>query len=247
MKIILAEWGKYPLKREKVFGKNIIKCGLLRVLENMLTHPGGERFEVRIVITDCDNSTKLKYQSLIKNYSFIEDVSFRDNQGQDIGSYNFAYQRLLKENYNGNVIFMNSSVRGPLKRDWLKNYLALFHSDTQIGLCGITLNNQNYFSFSKSYLPKNPHVQSFFLLTEISLLKEVFPTGSLSGFNQESKKALIKSGEIGISTAFLNKGYKICCKAYPEFIYQNGDLWTIPLKANFRKRKKFSKIINTLT
>lgn len=247
MKIILAEWGKYPLKREKVFGKNIIKCGLLRILENMAKNPGGESFEVRIVITDCDDSTKLKYQSLMKEYSFIERVSFRDNHGQDIGSYNFAYQTLLKEDYSGNIIFMNSSVRGPIKKDWLKDYLTLFHSDTQIGLCGITLNNQNYFSFSNHYSPKNPHVQSFFLLTNTRILKDVFPSGNISGFNKISKKALIKSGEIGISTAFLNKGYKICCKAYPQFIYQKGDLWTIPLKANFRKRKYFSKIVNTLT
>lgn len=248
MKVIIVDWCKYPFKRYKKFGANIVKCGLLRILEGINNYEAGIDFSVWLVITDCqERSEREKYVELMNIYGFIENVFFRDNIGQDIGSYNYAYQVLKKKQYSGDVVFMNTSVDGPHSNNWLSKFKQLFYQKNNIGLCGITLNNENKIipHFKKKYKPRNPHVQSFFYFTNMNILQDVF-LKNLAGHDEYIKKRLIKNGEINISLSVLEKGYGICAISNPEFIYYYGDDWVIPYHSGFRKNKQFSKIINKL-
>ncbi len=121
---------------------------------------------------------------------------------------------------------MNSSVRGPDYQYWLLRYSILFHRKPNIGLCGISMNSLTTHISEKEF---RPHVQSFYIFTNINVLKAVFPNhlpGALSQLND--KKRIIFEGEIGLSQGILDYGYGICCSSCPSFVYFKGKQWEIP-------------------
>jgi ribosomal protein S6E (S10) len=133
------------LYRVKPFGENTIYRGLGLILDNLAVFNGGEEFRVIIVITGCDVDEKKQkfYKNELAKYRFIERIIFRSNEGKDIGSYNCGFKFLKNNGYEGDVLFMNSSVSGPNRNDWLLEYKNLFHSQAGIGLYGIAMNNLN--------------------------------------------------------------------------------------------------------
>ena len=79
----------------------------------------------------------------------------------------------------------------------------------------------------------------------MKIFQDLFPQG-LSGANiQDDKIQLILEGEIEISTRILNSGYSICCSSFPNFLYRNGDKWTIP-EGDFRCMKEYSHLANCI-
>ncbi len=229
-------------------GQNIIYCGLGRILENMSNWKAGVDFQVTVVISDCeDNSLKqTEYRNILSDFQFIERVVFRPNQGCDIGSYNLGLQLLREDVYPGDLLFLNSSLAGPRRDNWLLDYKQLFHSQPGIGLCGIGMNNLKREVNAPSYLPVKPHVQSFFLYTSMEVMDHVFP-GNLPGANLSGRKEdLITKGEIEISSQVLANNLALCCLPYPRFIYRTGDQWTIPHSLGYRWKPEFTDRINTI-
>jgi hypothetical protein len=75
------------------------------------------------------------YATLPQRYPFVPHVYFRDNLGQDFGAYDFGYRLLQSEGYDGDVLFMNSSVAGPHRPLWLAKYREQFRRHPNVRTC----------------------------------------------------------------------------------------------------------------
>jgi hypothetical protein len=228
VKIIVADFGNYSLYREKNIHGNVIKCGIGNLFENMTKFKAGAYFDVILVINLSDNTEEKKsvYNLLQEKYPFIEKVIFRDNTGHDFGAYNRGYEYLRSIDYKGDVLFMNSSSSGPSHDYWLLKYLYLFHRKKQIGLCGSSINSSNT---NLTPAPFKPHVQGFFMYTNVETLTDVF-NDSLPGSDITSGGHIdvIVKGEIEFSQRIIDNGYGICSMLFDHFIYYKGSKWNVP-------------------
>jgi len=170
------------------------------------------------------------YAQLPRQYPFVQAVYFRGNQGQDFGAYDLGYQLLQSQGYDGEVLFMNSSVAGPHRDGWLLEYRQQFRRHPDVGLCGIGLNSHDT---SVEPSPFAPHVQSYFLYTNMRVLKHalgerLFDRHERVEPEQQDKLEIIRHGEIGVSARVLDAGYSITSPRFPEFAYRRGNAWSIP-------------------
>ena len=181
------------------------------------------------------------YEGLAAKYPFIDAVHFRDNVGQDFGAYDYGYQLLQRQGHEGDVLFMNSSVAGPHEHGWLLKYRGQFHRHPNVGLCGIGLNSHDT---SDGDGPFAPHVQSYFLYTNMKVLEHAIGP-RLFDVDARDKLDVIRHGEIGVSERVLDAGYSITSPAFPEFAYRRGDAWSIPWgDLRFSRRSRIP--INTI-
>ncbi|HSS69732.1 MAG TPA: hypothetical protein VLQ46_03660 [Casimicrobiaceae bacterium] len=242
--VILTDWLGYELTREKQLGRSGIRItvGAGPLLANMARFSAGVPFVVILALNDLDASSssysmvedraasaRQRWLRFAQQFPFVTRVQFRPNVDLDIGAYDHGLQLLRREKFEGDVLFMNSSLRGPSAHDWLARYHALFHERADIGLCGLTLSAVRVIDG----FPKRPHLQSTFLYTNMGVLQEVFPKGLYEG-SLSSKQEAISHGEIAISQAVLRHGYALRCAAFPDFIYKLGDPWQIPLVYGWR-------------
>jgi len=200
VKIVLVEWAAYPLYRNKIVDTHTVRCGLGRMLDGLKRYDPVLPIDVVVVINGAEEQgatdpkslqwpTGLRgkvehllrrerelrlarrmrsYATLPRKYPFVEAVHFRGNQGQDFGAYDFGYQLLRREGHTGDVLFMNSSVSGPHEDGWLLKYRDQFRRHPNVGLCGIGLNSHDT---TDGDGPFAPHVQSYFLYTNMQVLE----------------------------------------------------------------------------
>lgn len=250
IKVILVDWMGYPLYRKKKIGENEIQCGLGNILQNIDEHPAGIAFETILVINNLDRDLmgvrsfikRHQYQKLLKKYSYIKKLIFRNNTGRDIGAYNFAFKYLKKTAYTGDLVFMNSALQGPHHGNWLLRYNQLFHARKDIGLCGINMHSHNSKLKDNPFMP---HVQSYFLYTNMQVLTTVFQDNLSGASIRDNRTRLISEGEIGISQKVLDNGYAICCMAFENFFYKKGEPWSIPV-GEYRFKKEFKRFANQI-
>jgi hypothetical protein len=164
------------------------------------------------------------YAGLPDRFPFVESVLLRPNSSMDIGAYDHGYRALVREGYDGEVLYMNSSAVGPFQAGWLHRYLEPLRAHDAVGLCGISLNSHDTSRCPASF---DPHVQSFFLLTHMRVLKQSMGPQLLSR-RLGDKLDVIRSGEIGLSRRVLQAGYAITCRWFPGFVYRPGASWSIP-------------------
>jgi hypothetical protein len=272
VKVILVEWAAYPLYRNKVVDKHVVRCGLGRMLDGLKRYDPGLPVEVTVVINaagaldqplpPASDAVGLRekfeailrrqrelavarrmraYRNLAQQYPFIEAVHFRDNEGQDFGAYDYGYQLLQRQGYEGDVLFMNSSVSGPHEDGWLLKYRDQFRRHPNVGLCGIGLNSHNT---SDGSMPFAPHVQSYFLYTNMKVLEHAVGP-RLFDTDAPDKLDVIRLGEIGVSERVLAAGYSITSPSFPEFAYRRGDIWSIPV-GDLRYSRRFRAPVNTI-
>ena len=263
IKVVLVEWMGYPLYRKKVLFDYSLNCGLGRLLDNMNRYNAGEDHETLLVVNEHPPSFKRvgllgakvfdrlflnnprtnspeKFDDYLANYAFVKEVFYRENLGQDLGAYDFAFQHLKARGHDGDVVFINSSSIGPVADGWLSKYKNLFYKHEKCGLCGISVNSHH--AKTNRFLP---HVQSFFLYTNMKILDDVFPNGLYQSTGKEEKIDLILGGEIKISQDVIAKGYGISSSMFPDFCYKEGDEWTIPYR-DLRLKKEFRTRVNLI-
>ena len=242
--IILTDWLGYEPTRVKRVGQTPMQVGAAPLLAALQRFSPGVPFFLILVLNETQLAAgapspteaskgevvRERWRSLASQFPFISEVRFRPNIDFDIGAYDDGLQRLRFAKFDGDVLFMNSSLRGPTADGWLARYHALFHARDDIGLFGVTLNAMKV----RDGLPESPHVQSFFVYTSMRVLGEVFPERLYQG-PFSSKAEAIARGEIAISQAVLRRGYAIRCAAFPAFIYRPGDSWSIPMVFGWRR------------
>ena len=256
--IIINEWQGYPVCRTKKIKDQYIQCGIYRLLKNLKKNDAGIVFEVILVINSCSSINYLAfklgvslpwkntnnytfYKNLKLEFPFIKDIIFHNNKGADIGGYNKAYNFLKNKNYREDVVFMNSSVRGPLRENWLKYYKELFNRNEQMGITGISINSYNT---KKNPWVFDPHVQTFFMYTNMLKLIDVFGD-NISGYDQINRIDLIEKGEIEISRKFLNRGYGINCKLLDEIDYFKDSDHILP-RGDLRNLEEYKSLANLI-
>jgi len=256
IKIIITDWDGYPLQRKKNVGGDIVDCGIENSIKNMSEMKCDRVLKVHLVINSSANKWKYKlfpskrgeltskeqYYLLKEKYPIIEKISFRNNVGMDIGAYDLGLKELMKSNYHGDVVFMNSSVAGPSKNHWLTTFQTIFNSRDCTGLVGVSLNSHNTNLKPPEF---KPHVQSFFLYSNTEVLYRVFSDGLPGAKVNDDKKRLIAEGEIGISTAILEAGYSISSSIFPTFNYKAGEDWTAPT-GDIRFSKEYGHLANKI-
>lgn len=225
--IVLAGYAKYPLERTKYYGKNTsFKCGLAAVFKNISKYVAGAKFKILLVINNANDMEKASIRKLAQNFAFVYKILFRSNVGYDFGAYNLGYRCLKKINYNGDIVFMNCSVNGPNNDNWLLKYYDLFHSIENVGIVGASICSHTL-QFETIRFFK-PHIQSFFLYTNMEVLRSVFKENLPAIFIKKDKLAIITIGEIGLSQQILKKGYSIAVPLFNNFFYKRGKAWAIP-------------------
>ena len=187
------------------------------------------------------------YAQLPTQYPFVQAVYFRGNQGQDFGAYDLGYQLLQSQGYDGEVLFMNSSVAGPHRDGWLLEYRQQFRRHPDVGLCGIGLNSHDT-SVEPSLFA--PHVQSYFLYTNMRVLRHalgerLFDRHERVEPERQDKLEIIRHGEIGVSARVLDAGYSITSPRFPEFAYRRGNAWSIP-RGDLRYSPRYPLPANTI-
>jgi hypothetical protein len=243
VKIVLADWAGYPLFRQRTLWTHRIECGSGRILENMERYQAGVPFDVILVINGKDPFNPASaYQALSKRHAFIEKVLFRDNTGFDIGAYNHGFQLLKNSQYQGDVLFMNSTLEGPSHDGWLLKYQKLFDQHEHTGLCGISMNSHNTNADRWVFMP---HVQSFFLYTTMQVLQHVFADALCGAEVVDNRQTLIAEGEIGISQNILRAGYGIACLAFEDFFYTENGSWDVP-EGDLRTKAEFREFANRI-
>lgn len=217
LKIILVVKEGEPLHRTKLSSTLNFKihCGLGSLLDSL--HKFGCPGKIILVV---NGSEKIEDP-------LIEQILFHDNNGLDIGAMARGYSFLDSTGYSGEVLFINTSVSGPNRRNWVDVYRSILRKPG-VGLCGISLCANIYpEGWPEKGVPIfQPHVQSFFMFTHTKILIQCFPQG-LPCPSTQNKQKVIEEGEVSISQSILDAGYGICCRMFPDFIYHQGDPWSI--------------------
>jgi len=233
--VILMDYSGFPLYRERACKGTVIPCGLGHLLDNMQKNPAGIEYRLQLIINLEDESNTLDaasismkkdfYLELRQKYPFIEKLTFRDNVGQDFGAYNHAFGELLKDSAAEDILFMNSTINGPLQGNWLLKFYRIFHKKDDVGLCGISLHSHN--TNEKNH-PFSPHVGSYCFYTTMKILEKTFGS-QLYGSSSEDKNLIVKEGEIRLSADVMKRGLKICSIEDEHFYYTLGDNHSFPI------------------
>ena len=148
----------------------------------------------------------------------------RENRGFDFGAWQHCIKNEIGSQKYDYYIFLNSSVRGPLKTDdlkgasetqWLQKFLELFEDGPDIKLVGTTINiyMKIWDEYKYPYPPPYTHVQTMFFILNSEgfdfLLKRGFfdDAGVLN--NTTDMKYIVANKEVKMSQLILKNGWNI--------------------------------------
>jgi len=117
-------------------------------------------------------------------------------------------------------------------------YSYLFHRAEKIGLCGASINSDHDGRFM-------PHIQSFFLYTNMDVLANIFNDSIPEVDLTQDKGDIVKMGELEFSRMILDNGYGITSKLFDNFVYYKGRPWTIPL-GDMRYDERYKQFANKI-
>ena len=220
---IIHEWAGYPYVRFKTINYTGHKfvCGLKYHFERLSQYQG--KYHIKKILTISDY-TKEYYESL-KKESFYDDktqVYAVDNSAMDFSGYAHVVENILVEEKDDKVVFLtNSSVEAEMVA-FLDNHIELFKSQPELGLLGISYSTKIYQTLIKNNF--RPHLQSFFLVSKVSVLKEMIELngGRFPGAKEHYKLSIIRFGEVKITELIQKLGYKVAV------ITEDEELHTLP-------------------
>lgn len=224
--VCIHEWGGYPLTRTKHISSDIVPfvCGLKYQLDRYAAYKGRYFIDVTVTMSDvqlCDNIDMVRSKC-----STFLPVS---NKGMDFSGYASFYER-IKDLPNSYVILSNSSVNA-MQSDFLDSYIKYMEDNRDVGMLGISCCSKCYQTLVRNNF--NPHLQSFFLLTTISVLHEVIKINNnqFPGVGITNKQLLIRDGEIKLSHKVLELGYNLAVVTESGTFKFNADRrdWHLPI------------------
>lgn len=220
--VCIHEWGGYSSVRRKHINDTICdwECGLKYQLE---------RFESRqdVVLTVTMSDMHL-CRDIASITSCCDHFIAVPNRGMDFSGYGAFYQSIrgMKNCY---VVLTNSSVNS-LQSDFLDSYIDYMERNRDVGMLGVSCCSKCYQSLDAKNF--TPHLQSFFLLTTLSVLDEVVAKngGEFPGVGVGNKQLLIRRGEIRISQLVLRLGYQLAVVTESGVIKfdNNPKNWSLP-------------------
>lgn len=232
----IHEWGGYPLVRTKnVKDINSFKCGLIYQLNRFKNQTYCGNIDISVTISDIE-----KYTHIDKIKKFTDKIIAVENTGMDFSGYANFFKRICNAP-NAYIILTNSSIN-KIQYDFLDSYISYMEENPDVGLLGISSSSMYYHTLLRHNF--NPHIQSFFILTTISVLNEIISLNKnrFPGINETNKHLLIREGEVKLSALALELGYKLAIvqkDTVSKFDYSN---YPLPL-GDFRK---FSLHPNTI-
>jgi len=242
----IHDWAGYGLKRKKTVNDIEFDCGLDCQLQRIANYKGSRKLDLSLTISDYD---EVKYGSKYQGLNFTP-VS---NIGMDFQGYAYTIFDNINED-NCYILLMNSSVDAA-QVNFLDEYINFLEQNPQVGLLGISYSAKMYQTIIRNNF--TPHVQSFFLLSTLSVFKEViaYNGGKFPGRNIEHKRLLIRFGEIALSHIISKLGYNlaIITEQNKPYIFPKTkgwfntarSQWTLPL-GEYRFHVKHPNRINNI-
>ncbi|REC49597.1 hypothetical protein [Chryseobacterium pennipullorum] len=213
--INIHEWGGYPLKRTKsVSSIPQFECGLEYQLQRFNSARKNIPLLINITISDIEKSPNIDY--IKKDTDNIDSV---DNGGMDFSGYSSFYEK-IKNKENAYVILSNTSVNA-IQEDFLGSHIKYMEDHPEVGMLGVSYCTKIIQTFVRNNF--TPHLQSFYILTTIDVLREVVKlNGGFPGVGIDHKLLLIRKGEINLSTLVLKLNYNLAVVQENGEVYQFG-------------------------
>ncbi|WP_312993458.1 hypothetical protein [Chryseobacterium flavum] len=211
----IHEWGGYPLERNKTVS-NIpqFECGLKYQLQRFNNAKKKNPLFINVTISDIEKCSDIEY---IK--SKADNVDPVRNEGMDFSGYSSFYEK-IKDKENSYVILSNTSVNA-IQEDFLENHIQYMEEHPEVGMLGVSYCTKIIQTFVRNNF--TPHLQSFYILTTIDVLREVVElNGKFPGDGIDHKLLLIRNGEIRLSTLVLRLNYKLAIVQENGEVYQFG-------------------------
>lgn len=225
LRVCIHEWGGYPPVRHKHINDTIVdwECGLKYQFDRFAGYKGEREVELIVTISDIHLCRNIEY---IATHS--DQIIPVPNRGMDFSGY-AAFYDAVAGSENCYILLTNSSVNA-LQRDFIDPYINYMERNTDVGMLGISCCSTCYQSLVRDNF--TPHLQSFFLLTTLSVLKELVALngGKFPGRDIANKQLLIRRGEIAISQLVIRLGYKLAVvtKWGVEKFDNNPRNWKLP-------------------
>lgn len=214
--INIHEWGGYDWERSKNI-KNIspFDCGLKFQIERFENNESGYEKYINLTISEAH---KFKFLEEVRNR--VNNIDFVSNSGMDFSGYSFFFNK-IKNLPNAFVILTNTSVN-KTQTTFLNDYITYMEKNPDVGILGVSYSGRMYQTFVRNNF--TPHLQSFFLLTTISVLNEIvrLNNNKFPGENINHKLLLIRKGEINISNLALQLGYNLAVTLENGSVYKFG-------------------------
>ena len=223
--VCVHEWGGYPMRRQKTIKHGAtFDCGLEAQLERFSPYRASGRVELTVTLSAADRHPDL---SAIRNRT--DHLILSCNKGMDFSGYAAFFDR-IKNKPDAYVILTNSSVNAA-QNDFLESYIRCMERHPEIGMLGISYCTRMFQSLVRNNF--TPHLQSFFLLTTTSVLREIVASNQnrFPGAGIGHKLLLIRKGEDALSRLVLRLGYRLAV-IRPEngalFLFTDYRRWNIP-------------------
>lgn len=247
--VLIHEWGGYNLTRTKKHksGKDF-HCGLKPWIESLNHYQGKYKLDITLSISEIE---KFKY---IKEVTpLVTNILSVSNDGYDFSGYS-SFLEKIKDDTNKYIILSNSSVNVNCS-DFIDSFIDYMNRNPDVAIIGASYCTKCYQSLIRNNF--KPHLQSFFLLTTIDVMKEIIQKNNqlFPGKSITHKLLLIKKGEIRISETALKLGYSlaIVLENGSVFKYKKKNMfdncysqWTCLKKGDMRFNVKYPNKINSI-
>jgi len=213
--VCIHEWGGYDLKRQKHINKiKPFECGLYYQLERFDKFNKTEEINIELTITLSDVHLYKHKDYLASRCNRIIEVN---NNGFDFSGYAVFFDS-IKDKPNNYVILSNSSVNSDIN-NFIGKYIEYMENNKDVGILGTSYSTKMQQTFIRNNF--TPHIQSFFFLTTIDVLKEIVRQNGnkFPGKGIDHKLLLIREGEIKISQIALNLNYSLAV------VLENGNIF----------------------
>ncbi|WP_138350662.1 hypothetical protein [Bacteroides eggerthii] len=201
------EWAGYPFVREKKIknGRTFL-CGINFQLKRfeLIKRDSAYQIDYTVTISDLGKYPTYDIQTVKSRCDRVLPVS---NAGLDFSGYS-AFYDFVKDKPNSYVILSNSSVNACID-DFLNDYIEYMENNLDVGMLGISYCTKMYQTLIRNNF--TPHLQSFFLLTTIDVLRQVVAVNNnvFPGKGISNKQLLIREGEIRLSQLVMKLGYNL--------------------------------------
>ena len=245
--IAMHDWAGYNLKRKKIVNDIEFDCGLDFQLNRVKNYKGARKLNLSLTISGYD-----KEKHALKYTEF--DFTSVSNIGMDFQGYGYTTLNNMSSE-NCYFLLLNSSVEAK-QVDFLDDYINFLEQNPHVGLLGISYSSKMFQTIIRNNF--TPHIQSFFMMTTLDVMKEVvaYNGGKFPGQNINSKRLLIRFGEVKLSRIISKLGYQlaIITEDNKPFIFPQTKSWFntayrqwILPKGEYRFHVKHPNRINSIT